>query len=175
MLRKETILKTAVCYFSPADECYVVESPLFQPVIAAEKTPEKAVMLYKSMLNGAYEALLKDRVHGFKRGRPAKHGTELHIQVKSETKLLIEDLRREIGISQGEFVDLMVFYYAKNIQPAMTMQTSLTLETTIGDLIVELKQAGTEPQPARPSERFLQSHKNGPKASSADTKQKRTA
>jgi predicted RNase H-like HicB family nuclease len=134
MLRKEIILNTAVSYWSAEDKCYVVESPLFPPVIAAEKTPEKALQLYKSMLNNAYKELVADNVHGFKRGRPAKHGVELHVQVHPDTKQLIDDLRKEIGISQGEFIDLVTFYYTKKAQP-VPFKTDLSLETTISELL----------------------------------------
>lgn len=134
MLSKDIIIRTAVCYWSADDRCYIVESPFFPAVIAAEKTPEKALKVYKQMLTTAYEALLADKVHGFKRGRPAKHGAELHIQVKVDTKQLIDALRKEIGISQGEFIDLVTFYYAKKAQPT-SARTALTLETTISELI----------------------------------------
>ena len=133
MLRKEVILKTAVCYWSADDACYVVESPLFPPVIAVEETPEEALRLYKSMLDSAYEELLRENVHGFKRGRPAKHGIELHVQVQSDTKQLIDELRKEIGISQGEFIDLVTFHFAKNAK-LPPVRIDLTLETTISEL-----------------------------------------
>jgi predicted RNase H-like HicB family nuclease len=141
MLSKETIFRTAICYWSADDQCYVVESPFFPAVIAAEKTSEKTFKLYKSMLNKAYEELLRDNVHGFKRGRPAKHGVEVHIQVQPNTKKIIDGLRKEIGLSQGEFIDLVAFYYARKAQP-MPMKTELSLETTISELldVLQIKQ-----------------------------------
>ena len=136
-LKKETILKTAICYWSDEDDCYIVESPLFSPVIAGEETPEKAIKLYKNMLNTAYMELLKDNVHGFKRGRPTKNGVELHVQVQPDTKQLIDELRKDIGLSQGEFIDLVTFYYAKKAD-ATTVKTNLSLETTISELLTML-------------------------------------
>jgi predicted RNase H-like HicB family nuclease len=144
MLSEDAIFKTAVCYWSTDDECYVVESPFFPAVIAAEKTPEKTLKVYKQMLNSAYEALLADKVHGFKRGRPAKNGVELHIQVQADTKNLIDELRKEIGLSQGEFIDLITFHYAKKAQPT-PMQAELSLETTINELIDAVKTKQTFP------------------------------
>lgn len=85
------------------------------------------------MLDSAYQELLNDRVHGFKRGRPAKHGVELHVQIQPDTKHLIDKLRKEIGISQGEFIDLICFYYAKKAEP-LPIKTNLSLETTISEL-----------------------------------------
>jgi predicted RNase H-like HicB family nuclease len=152
MLSKEIILRTAVCYWSADDQCYVVESPFFPAVIAAEKTPEKTVKVYKNMLNSAYKALLEDNVHGFKRGRPAKHGVELHIQVQPDTKKLIDELRKEIGISQGEFIDLVTFYYAKKAQPT-PMKAELSLETTISELIDALQTKQTFASPKRKLQR----------------------
>jgi len=134
MLKKETILKTAVCYWSNEDECYVVESPFFSPVIAAEKTPEKAFKVYKNMLSSAYEELLKNNVHGFKRGRPAKNGVELHIQVQTDTKQLVDELRQDLGLSQGEFIDLATFYFAKKAQ-SLPAKSHVSAETTISDLL----------------------------------------
>lgn len=145
MIKKEVILKTAICYWNTEDRCYVAESPFFPPVIAAEESPEKALRLYKNLLNPAYEQLVNDKVHGYRRGRPAKHGVELHIQVQTDTKKLIEELREELGISQGQFIDLVTFYFAKKARPEM-LGTNLTLETTISELLdaMELQKSAVD-------------------------------
>ncbi len=148
MLKKEMILKTAVCYWSAEDECYAVESPFFPPVIAAERTPAKTFKVYKSMLNSTYEELLKDRVHGFKRGRPTKNGVELHVQVQSDTKQMIDELRKGLGLSQGEFVDLATFYYAKKGEPAYN-STTLSPDATISELLDALQIKAPLPLPKR--------------------------
>ena len=137
MLKQETILKSAICYWSEEDECYVVESPLFSPVIAAERTPEKAIKVYKSMLDSTYTELLRDKVHGFKRGRPTKNGVELHVQVQPDTKQMIDELRKDIGLSQGEFIDLVTLYYAKKAE-SVVKRKSLSLDTTISELLTML-------------------------------------
>jgi len=139
MLKKKTILKTAVCYFSDIDDCYVVESPLLPAVIAAEETAEAAGSMYESMLENVWPSLPHDKVHGFKRAKPAKpSGDELHIFVQPDTRQMIDQLRDELGISQGEFIDLVTFYYAKKGEP-MSMDTNFTAETTIGELFAALQ------------------------------------
>jgi DNA-binding transcriptional regulator YiaG len=143
MLKKKTILETAVCYWSSGADCYVVESPLLSAVIAAEETPESAFSLYESMLENAWQSILKDKVHGFKKGKSCKSGAELNTLVQPDTKQTIEQLREKLGISQGEFIDLVTFHYAKKCEPA-PMSTTLTTNTTIGELFAALKpkQAG---------------------------------
>jgi predicted RNase H-like HicB family nuclease len=138
MLKKKTILETAVCYWSPGADCYVVESPLLPAVIAAEETAEAAFNLYESMLENAWQSILKDKVHGFKRGKPPKNGAELNALVQPDTKQMIDHLRDKLGISQGEFIDLVTFHYAKKCEPTPA-STALTTNTTIGELFAALK------------------------------------
>jgi hypothetical protein len=115
MIKRKAIYDTAVCYWDEESECFCVESPLFDRVLGAAATETEAWKMFARMLEDMYEELAADRVAGYKRGRPAKGGVDLHVQVKPETKELIDKLRGEHGISQGEQVDVAVFslYWAK--------------------------------------------------------------
>ncbi len=92
MIRKEAIRKTAVTYWSKDDECFVVESPLFDRVAGVGDTKDEAFKVFVELLDDAYEELEKDNVLGYKRGRPAKGGVNLHCQVRPSTKDTITEL-----------------------------------------------------------------------------------
>jgi len=112
MLTKDTILKTAVCYWSEEDECFVVESPLFPRTAGIGSTVQKAWKEFRELLSLAYEHLKKHNVAGYNKvGRPAKGGIELHIAVRPATKELISKISHELDISQGEVIDFLLFFY----------------------------------------------------------------
>lgn len=112
MLKKEVILQTAVLYFDAADKCYVVESPLCDEVIAAADSAEEACRIFVEFLNETYVDYLEGNLVGYDRpGRPSKGAVTLHTRVKPETKGRLEDLSAHIGVSLGELVDYLLFFY----------------------------------------------------------------
>jgi hypothetical protein len=112
MLKKEIILNTAVLYFDPKDECFVVESPLCDEVIAAAETKEEACQLFVEFLNDTYVDYLEGKLAGYQQpGRPSKDGATLHTRVKPATKDRLDKLSSQLGISLGELVDHLLFFY----------------------------------------------------------------
>ena len=114
MISKDTIKRTSACYWSVEDECFVVESPLFDRVAGTGESEQKAMAMFEDMLDSAYEALKIGKVIGYgKIGRPSKEGIQLNCKVRHATHNSIDQLARALNISQGEVVDVLCFHYAK--------------------------------------------------------------
>ena len=125
MIRKEAIRKTAVTYWSKDDDCFVVESPLFDRVAGVGDTKDEAFKVFVELLDDAYEELEKDNVLGYKRGRPAKGGVNLHCQVRPSTKDTITELAAKFGdISQGEMIDFLLFYFQRKTEEVEVVQSA---------------------------------------------------
>lgn len=119
MIRKQTIEKTAVCYWSDEDDLYVAESPLFPRTAGIGDTAQSARRHFEKMLNEIYGDLACSRVRGYnKRGRPAKGGVAFNTKLQPESKLYIDELADSLGISQGEVIDyLTAFHKSKTLRP----------------------------------------------------------
>lgn len=114
-IKKETIEKTGVCYFSRADNCYIVESPLFPRTAGIGASVDEAWQHYREMLAPIYEELIAGNVLGYnKQGRPAKGGVDLHTQVKPRVKKAILDLSKKLGVSIGDAIEYLWFFYDMN-------------------------------------------------------------
>ncbi len=125
MIRKEAIRKTAVTYWSKDDDCFVVESPLFDRVAGVGDTKDEAFKVFVELLDDAYEELEKDNVLGYKRGRPAKGGVNLHCQVRPSTKDTITELAAKFDdISQGEMIDFLLFYFQRKTEEVEVVQSA---------------------------------------------------
>jgi hypothetical protein len=112
MVKKESILKTTVCYWSSDDNCFVAESPLFNRAAGIGQTPGEAVDHFRRMIDIAYEDLKANKIAGLdKKGRPAKQGKQLSCKVQPDTCRAIKELADRFEISQGEMVDLVTFFY----------------------------------------------------------------
>jgi predicted RNase H-like HicB family nuclease len=110
MIKKSTIRKTAVCWWSDEDESYLVMSPLFDRLAADGETKQAALKMYDEMLEEAYEDLLHSKVAGYDaKGRPAKNGINVHMAIKADSKETLSSLATELGVSQGEIVDWALF------------------------------------------------------------------
>ena len=110
MIKKSTIRKTAVCWWSDEDESYLVMSPLFDRLAADGETKQAALKMYDEMLEEAYEDLLHNKVAGYDaKGRPAKNGINVHMAIKPDSKATLSSLAIELGVSQGENVDWALF------------------------------------------------------------------
>lgn len=121
MMKKESILKTMVSYWSDEDECFVAESSLFPRITGIGDTEEEAIDQFKSSLEDIHaDYISAGKVAGCdKRGRPAKGGLDVHVQVRPKTKERIDRIASEFDIAKGEVVDYLVSYYsaAKNVKP----------------------------------------------------------
>jgi hypothetical protein len=121
-MNKELIRRTAVCWWSSGDQCYVVESPLLPICAGADDDPARAWVIFDEMLQDIYTAYLEGTGIGymFKLGRPPKGNVPLNCAIKPDTKELIETVAAELGSSQGEVVDyLMAFYKAVTSFPSI--------------------------------------------------------
>ncbi len=111
-MNKQAIAKTAVCYWSQEDACYLMQSPLFDTVLGVGDTVQEAQKTFQDLLDDAYEAYLEGRVPGYgKPGRPAKGGVSFDTNIQSYTKQHLKEIADEIGCSMGEVVDYLVFQY----------------------------------------------------------------
>lgn len=120
-MKKAAIFKTAICYWSDDDDCYVVASPLFLRTAGVGQTEQKAWMHFEQMLDDIYPDLAAGEIAGYEKpGRPSKGGVDLHAQVKPDTKKEIAQLAQDLGISQGEAVDYLLFFHSvrKDNKPA---------------------------------------------------------
>jgi hypothetical protein len=112
MIKKDAIRKTAVSYWNEEYGSFVVGSSLFSSTIGAAETRAEACQIFEELLDEAYEELEKDNVVGYKRGRPAKGGVDLHCQVQQSARDEITKLAKKLGgISQGETVEFLLHYY----------------------------------------------------------------
>jgi predicted RNase H-like HicB family nuclease len=117
----KAIKRTAVCAWSECDQCYVVESPLFDRCIGVGDTEAEADRIFAELLQDCYVMYLEDRLAGYKRptgrsrGRPKKNGVAIHVSVQPETKNELASLATQLGCSTGETVDyLLRFWTASN-------------------------------------------------------------
>lgn len=114
-MNKKAIRNTAICYWSDEDECFVVESPLFETIAGVGLTKNDSMQVFENLLDDAYEDYLEGRVPGYdKPGRPAKGQVALNADVKPETKQLIKSLAKSFDCSQGEVLDYLAFAYEKH-------------------------------------------------------------
>lgn len=126
-----------MCFWSEEDECYVVESPLFDRVIGMGDTPEEANEQFLDMLDGAWEFVKAGKIYESK-GRPLKGNVSIHVTVKPAVKDAIEDLARHCGITQGEAVEYLTFYHGIATQhcdlvpKATYLQGSYSVATELG-------------------------------------------
>jgi len=112
MLTQEAILQTATTRFSVDDDSYVTQSCLFPRVLGTGDTEAEALADFTFVLSESYEELVKENVKGYnKKGRPAKHGVNVHMQVPAEIKEFIDENAARLQISQGDFVSFLVSNY----------------------------------------------------------------
>lgn len=110
-MKKETIRKTAITYWSNEDDAYVTQSPLFERVAGVGETRDEARTVFEELLDIAYAELEKDNLVGYKKGRPAKGYVNIHCQVPEEVKNELSALGEKFGISQGEVITYLMGFY----------------------------------------------------------------
>jgi hypothetical protein len=122
MISKETILKTAITYWSNDDECFVTQSPLFSRTAGIGETEIKAEEHFHEMLNCAYEELKSGKVSGYnKAGRPSKGNVDFHAQINPASKEALGLLAEHFNISQGDVIDYLVFF--QQVKSAETIES----------------------------------------------------
>jgi len=125
MIKKSTIRKTAVCWWSDENSCYVVESPLFNPCVVDGSSEDEAFTNYDDALELMYESLLHNKVAGRNsKGRPVKNGVKTFIELRQQSKDAITRLSKQLDISQGEVVDWAIFALEKS-----SLKTQLKTKT----------------------------------------------
>jgi predicted RNase H-like HicB family nuclease len=104
-MNKKAIADTALCRYDEKEQCYIVESPLFDRVTGVAETESEARQIFHELLDETYIAYLEGKLVGYdKRGRPAKGNVEFHAQVKPEVKAQIAERAKALGISQGDVI-----------------------------------------------------------------------
>lgn len=112
MIKKDAIRKTAVSYWSAEDNAFIVASPLFNNIAGVGETRDEAISVFEDMLDASYEYLKNDNAVGYKRGRPAKGGVDLHCQLQPDARDEITKLGKALGgLSQGETVEYLLHYF----------------------------------------------------------------
>ncbi len=111
MIPKDTILNTAISRWSDDDGCFVVQSALFPRVIGVGESIQEAKKIHRELLDEMYEALVNDRVVGYKTGRPQKPGIALNCKVQGETYKSVKALAEKHSISLGEALDVMAHFF----------------------------------------------------------------
>lgn len=141
-MNKKAITKTAVCYWSEEDDCYVVKSALSDRIIGIGNTQGEAWEVFLRHLDTVYMAYLEGQLAAHeKRGRPSKGLVALNISVKPHTKENIVHLSEDFEASQGEVVDYLFFYHTimrtQNLQqhqPSEPFELAETLGDTAEDV-----------------------------------------
>ena len=67
--------------------------------------------MFRSMLDDAFDDISQDRVAGYKRGRPARGGVNVHLQCRAETRDALAELAADFGVSQGDVLDFLMHFY----------------------------------------------------------------
>lgn len=111
-MKKETISRTTVCYWSPQDDCFVVESPFFPRIAGTGNTQNNAFAMFQRMLDEAYKELEHGNVHGYNSaGRPSKGLVRIDATVRPGTRESLDAIAAELNITKGEVIDLAIFFY----------------------------------------------------------------
>lgn len=147
----DAIRKTTVCYWSPDDEAFVVESSLFESLAGVGDTEEEAMQSFEDLLSDAFEAFHQGRVPRDKAGRPSKNTVPLNTDVKPETKEYIASLANAYGCSQGEAIDFVVLFHEKKVDARLKMESRSPSKTikAMDELIKSLEIAQHELKKAK--------------------------
>ncbi|MDR3617346.1 MAG: hypothetical protein P4L53_27565 [Candidatus Obscuribacterales bacterium] len=134
MIKKSSIRKSAICWWSAEDGVYLVESPLFDRVGAQGNSKAEALSQFDVNLEFAYEQLLHNNVGGYdKSGRPPKNGVHVHVQIKPDTKEILTNMTKEFGITQGELIDWALFALSRQqTKPTPIEESSFQSESLHG-------------------------------------------
>lgn len=109
-MNKQAILNTAICYWSDDNDCYIVESPLFDRIAGVGDSPEQSHSVFLQLLDDGYLAYLEGRVPGYdKPGRPSKGAVPVSYRLQPSTKAHLSQLAKKLTCSQGEAIDYLVF------------------------------------------------------------------
>jgi|LakMenEpi03Aug12_release.lakeMendotaPanAssembly.Ray.scaffolds.fasta_scaffold167775_3 predicted RNase H-like HicB family nuclease len=151
MMNLDAIRKTTVCYWSPDDEAFVVESSLFDSLAGVGDTEEEAMQSFEDLLSDAFEAFHQGRVPKDKAGRPSKNTLPLNTDVKPETKEYIASLAKAYGCSQGEAIDFMALFHEKKVETGLKTKSRSPSKTikAMGELIKSLEIAQNELKKAK--------------------------
>lgn len=166
MISKDVIERTAICYWSDEDDCYLVESPLFDRVIGSGDTEKEAWEIFHEMFDDMYESLKVGNVLGYnKAGRPTKPDQRaLNCRIKEESHDFISKLAKDLGISQGEAVDFLRFFFEKRRESTVTksdLQLVLQELRTIKKRLPSERKQSTM-QIAEPAARYTSKTKKAP-------------
>ncbi len=125
-MNKAAIGKTAICRYDRDEECYIVQSPLFERCMGVAESENGAWKIFEELLNDYYIAYLEGRLFSYsKPGRPAKGYVELHAQVKPAIKKGLALRAKELGISQGDMIE-----YLCSVEQALTQKTGASKPKT---------------------------------------------
>lgn len=119
-MNKGVIKQTAVKYWSRQYKQFLVESPLLDGVLGVGDTEAEAWKIFCDLLDDAYVAFVEKRMSAqyIKPGRPAKGKMIFSAEVKPKTRDRIKALAGDLNCSQGELIDLMLFFYeARKLDP----------------------------------------------------------
>ena len=115
-MRRELIEKTALCYWSEKDDCYIVSSPLYSEALGTGDTQEEARQEFKERL----EDFLKDveagqRAYYDSTGNPPKELLQIDVRIHTSRQLRL--LSKKYGCTEGEAVDFLVGYLEAAVLP----------------------------------------------------------
>lgn len=116
-MNKETIEKTAVCYWSKDDDCYVAHSLTFHGCAGTGETLEKAEQLFKELLNKMYIDYQECKLAGYVEPSNAAEDGGIRMQLKQTTKDRIDKLAEQFGITREQVVDYLVNYQEIAVLP----------------------------------------------------------
>lgn len=130
-----TIEKTAICYWSQDDDCYLVSSTVFIPITAEGETQEEAWENFRyyvedtlnSYINGNH--ILSPETPETIIGESLK--TMLEADIGLPTKDKLNELAAHFSCSVGDIIDYLVGYHQVAIVP--DKNTTNQLETSPAD------------------------------------------
>jgi len=111
----QAIKQTAIPYWDVESGCYLAATPLAPSITGMGDSANEAKANFTSAFVDNFD-LIKSTVNHGKSGRPAKNGVNIHAQVSSATKDLIDEMSNTLGLSQGEIFDCAVFALSKQVR-----------------------------------------------------------
>lgn len=116
-MNRKAILSTAVCFWSPEDKCFVVESPLTS-ITAGADSEDEAMQNFRDHVDDYFDDWVAGKLSKHASvGRPAKGIINFTLRVKPEVRDEIATIAEEFDISQGEAVHFLLLKFKAQANP----------------------------------------------------------
>jgi len=114
-MNTKTIERTAICYWSSDNDCYLVSSTLFIPTTAEGDSPEEAWDNFRHYVADTYEAYINGEHIMSPESEEPNVGesmrTYLETDIDLSTKAQLDELSERFECSIGEVIDYLAGFH----------------------------------------------------------------